>query len=857
MSSESSNKRRTSTLRRQLGLLFAALAVPLLILQIWWSYHDYRGARERAWDDALAFADAVELAVGGFVDQSGQLLRASADRAGTYWLSLESCDEAMRALQGVLLFENVLVVTSEGRIVCSAATVPPGASATEWPWFADWTGEYTVAPAVEADFTGSWIIPLVAPITDADGRVAGAVVGTLPLLELSNLLEIRPGEQRLTTVTDASGIVIARSDEPERWFGRPLPPSTGSDRLVAPGRWVAEGPDLDGVPRTWGQVETDLGWVVYVGVPDAIVFGPALAEAAWHVGGTLLLVLLGVLFGALYYTRIAASLRELAVRTQAVGADEIIPVPLDTPEEVAEVIERLNETLKGRSRAESAERVARDRFASLFDNAVFGISVSTADGRFLQVNRALVEMLGYDSEVALLDAGPLALFDEVSARDRILDDIRSDGSGIITPRDVQLRRADGVSIIARVGGHVRTGPHGEQVFEAIVQDVTEERRRDAQLNQNRKMEAIGQLAGGVAHDFNNLLTVIAGNVELLEDDLPKDDPLRQDLGQIAKATQRASSLTRRLLTFSRPSREGVTTVDIEEVVPELSKMLVPLLGETVTLRHDLSKGTPAVSMDPGELEQIIVNLVLNARDAIGDAGDIVISSRTDARTIEGTPRMGVTVAVKDDGAGMDAAIQQRIFEPFFTTKPMGEGSGLGLSSVYGIVQRVGGDIEVESEVGRGTEIRVWLPVSVESTAADLPRAPDSVEWEASVLVVEDDELVRSFVGRALESCGFDVHLTSGGREALEFVRAADGSVDLVLTDVVMPDMGGIELAEALGDEAPEIPVVFMSGYVDSETFDTETEGLSEPILRKPFTVEDLKLRVAVVLDRTKGIARAG
>lgn len=857
MSPKSPRSRRTSTLKGQLGLLFAALAVPLLLLQIWWSYHDYRGARERAWDDALAFADAVDLAVGQFVDQSGRLLRASAQRSGAGWIASGSCDEDMRSLRGVLPFENVLLVTLQGRIVCSAAPVPAGASAAEWPWFAGWSGTHTIAPAAEADFTGSWIMPLVTPVTDSAGIVSGALVGTLPLLELSSLLEIRPGEERLTTVTDANGAVIARSVEPERWFGRPIPPSTGSDRMVAPGRWVAEGPDLTGVPRTWGQVQTDLGWVVYVGVPDAIVFGPALADALWHVGGTLAVVLLAVLLGALFYTRIAAALRELATRTKAIDAGEVIPVPSDTPEEVAEVIEQLNETLRGRSRAESAERVARDRFASLFDNAVFGISVSTTDGEFLQVNRALAEMLGYESQEALLTAGPEALFGEDAARNALLEEILADGGTLIAPRDVQLRRADGMPIIARVGGHVRTGPHGERVFEAIVQDVTEERRKEEQLHQSQKMEAIGQLAGGVAHDFNNLLTVIAGNVELLEDDLGRDDPLRQDLGQIAKATQRASSLTRRLLTFSRPSREGVKSVDVNEVILELSKMLVPLLGETVSLRHSLADEAPTVSIDPGELEQIIVNLVLNARDAIGDAGEILVLSRMSSRALDGGLRAGVDICVRDDGVGMDAATQQRIFEPFFTTKPMGEGSGLGLSSVYGIVQRVGGSIQVESEVGEGTEIQIWLPSREVARATDAPTTPATIAGGAHILVVEDDELVRSFVGRALTGCGFDVHLTPGGEEALEYVRKGSDKVDLVLTDVVMPGMGGSELAEALAQTIPDTPVLFMSGYVNNEFFDLEPDAAGGAILRKPFTVEELHARVRLALDRTEGVAHAG
>ena len=859
MSSKPPRDSQRHTLRGQLVVLCAALAVPLLLLQIWWGYHDYQGAREEAWADALAFADAVDVMVWQFVDQSGDLLRSSAERSGLEWVSNGECSEDLESLHGVLHFDNVLVMEADGSILCSVAPVPPDADARDWPWYQDWAGEFTLAAPVQADFTDSWVVPLVSPIRAESGELRGALVGTLPLMELSRLLgEFRPDEDRLITLSTADSVIIARSLDAESSLGRRLPPSSGSDRLVAPGRWVAEGPDLNGIPRTWGQVRTDLGWMVYVGLPDAVVLGPALSEAAAHVGGTLAVVLLGLLLAAWSYVRIVRALRELADRAKATEEGIAIAVPPETPQEIAEVMEQLNETLKGRSRAESAERTVRRRYESLFDNAVFGIYISTADGRFLQVNPALVEMLGYESEEALLDAGPLALYPDPEMRRKLIESTLATGETATTTHELEWLKADGTPIVVRVGGHVRSGPQDEPVFEMIVQDITEERRTEDQLRQTQKMEAIGQLAGGVAHDFNNILTVISGNVELLEDDLPEEDPLRADLDQIAKATQRASSLTRRLLTFSRPSREGVRVVDVNEVVSELSRMLVPLIGETVTLTTELSEAPCKVVIDPGELEQLVVNLVLNARDAIGDHGEIEIGSGLESREVDAVVHEGVMLWVTDDGIGMDQATQRRIFEPFFTTKPMGEGTGLGLASVYGILQRVGGEVDVDSEPGRGTTMRIWIPALLDTEIIAPPAPPlDVARGDETILVVEDDELVRAFVGRALRVGGFDVHLTASGTEALEYLRNRTDPVDLVLSDVVMPGLSGPELAERLAIEAPHTPVLFMSGYIDNPFFDEELQKNPESLLRKPFTLHELQDRVRRTLDRGAQATTAG
>lgn len=860
---ETRSARKRHSLRGQTTTLVAALAIPLLVLQAWWSFHDYRSARDRASQDALAFADAISLGLQQFVRQSEELLTARAEVDGAGWLANGDCRAEMASLVEIFAFtENALAVDQNGDIVCSAADVPPDAHARDWPWYSSFQASprFLVGNPVDADFTGSWILPLVVPIVDESGVVTGALVGTVPVLELSRLLGgIQPPDEYLVTVATGDRRVITRSHDAERYAGDPLPPLTGSDVEVGPGRWVASGPDLTGVDRTWGQIEIGLGWVVYVGVPDDVVYGPARAEAITHIALTLFIVLVAMLLAGRSYARIASALRELARQTRLRAGGERLAFSADTPVEITSLVEQFDEAFEGRRRAEEAERIARERFESIFDNAVFGLFVARLDGTFLQVNVALAEMLGHESREALMGVGLPA----VHADPRQWEDIMREAHdvGHMETRDLEWVRADQTPITVRINGKVIEGPDGDPVFEVIVRDVTDEKRTEDELRQTQKMDAIGQLAGGIAHDFNNLLTVIGGNVELLEDDLEDADPLRSDLSQIAKATRRATSLTRRLLMFSRRGKRGEGALDVQEVVPELEQMLVPLIGETVTLTTDLGSDPLPVAIDAGELEQILLNLVLNARDAMPRGGTISVTARiasceetADSEACPDGDDDGVFLSVSDTGVGMDAATQHRIFEPFYTTKPMGKGTGLGLSTVYGIVRRARGVIRVVSAPDQGTSIEIWLPLSSAAPVAELREAEASqAVGTETVLVVEDDELVRNFVSRALSEAGFQVWTADDGQSALDLLRTRGAGMDVVLTDVVMPNLGGQELAERLGLIAPNVPILFMSGYVDNPFLSAELETNPEVFIKKPFSAAELRVRVRRILDRAAGV----
>ena len=388
----------------------------------------------------------------------------------------------------------------------------------------------------------------------------------------------------------------------------------------------------------------------------------------------------------------------------------------------------------------------------------------------------------------------------------------------------------------------------------VCRDVTEQRELEEQLRQSQKMEAVGRLAGGVAHDFNNLVTAITGYGELLLMEMGQDHPSRRDLEEILKAGERASSLTRQLLAFSRRQVLQPKVLDLNQVVSDVERMLRRVIGEDVDLVVEPTPGIRRVEADPGQIEQVLVNLAVNARDAMPRGGTLVVRTdempgdEVEVPDAEETPERWVRLRVRDTGDGIPKEVQDRVFEPFFTTKKQGEGTGLGLAMVYGIVQQSGGQIEVESGPGEGTEFTVFLP-GVDKEVA--PReSRDGLSLEArngeTVLVVEDEEGVRKLVRRTLESRGYEVLEASDG-ETARSVCLGDDCPDLVISDVVMPDMRGPELAAELEASGSELPFLFMSGYPGRE----RTGSLPEDarFLQKPFTAEDLLRQVQEALER--------
>ena len=510
---------------------------------------------------------------------------------------------------------------------------------------------------------------------------------------------------------------------------------------------------------------------------------------------------------------------------------------------------------KGRRESEAALRVSEATYSALVEQAPVGIYRSTPAGRFVSANAALARMLGYNSpaELLTLDLARDVYADPDERRRLIEQDTYTDQ--VYDELEATWKRKDGTRIRVQLSARAIRDKAGHvEFYEAFVRDITTQRQLEAQLAQAQKMEAIGRLAGGVAHDFNNLLTVILSYSDLLLEEIPKDSPHGEDIGQIRKAAQGASELTRQLLAFSRQQVLEPKVVDLNAAVTGIERLLGRVLREDIRLRCTLAADTGTVRVDPGQLEQVIMNLAVNARDAMPKGGQLTVETANvdlDATYMEAHPLAApgryVMLAVTDTGTGMDAATQARIFEPFFTTKEVGKGTGLGLATVHGIVQQSGGFIWVYSEPNHGTCFKIYLPRVDEAVSDVATAAARILRGTETVLVVEDVEAVRAVTRRMLERYGYKVLDAADGEAAVRLAATA-GHIHLLLTDVVMPNVSGRDLAALFAKTYPDTKVVFMSGYTDDAIVrhGILEEGIA--YLQKPFTPESLVSKVRAVLD---------
>ena len=511
---------------------------------------------------------------------------------------------------------------------------------------------------------------------------------------------------------------------------------------------------------------------------------------------------------------------------------------------------------RARKEAEEAMRRSEERFRRLFDSNTIGIVIADLSGGTLEANDAYLDMMGYGRDELL--AGRLS-WDEITPpeyreRDQAaVAQLRQTGAA--KPWEKEMLRKDGKLVPVLMGLAMLSASEGTCI--AYIVDLSSRKLLEEQLRLSQKMEAVGQLAGGVAHDFNNLLTAILGYGSLLASRLAPGAPGREEIDEILRASERAAALTKQLLAFSRKQVLEPVVLDVNELVRNLEKLLRRLIEEDVELVTRLDSSVASVRADPGQLEQVIMNLVVNARDAMPHGGKLTIETANAdldetyaQRHVTVHPGRYVMVAVSDTGIGMDAATKQHIFEPFFTTKEKGKGTGLGLSTVYGIVKQSGGNIWVYSEPGKGTTFKVYLPRVEETAAEGVPPSADSLPavGTETILIVEDEASIRALSRRVLEKRGYRVLEASSGRDALERVRIEEGPIHLLLTDLVMPDMGGTELASRLQQLHPDLRVLFMSGYTDDGVVRNGLLGPGRAFLQKPFTPHALARKVRDALS---------
>jgi hypothetical protein len=508
-----------------------------------------------------------------------------------------------------------------------------------------------------------------------------------------------------------------------------------------------------------------------------------------------------------------------------------------------------------RRRAEVALRKNEEMFRLLFSYNPLPTWVIDLDTlRFLEVNEAAVQQYGYSAaEFRNMSAQDIRPEEE---RARFLTTLERTESGIRHHRQWKHIKKDGKIIQVESISH-ELEYAGRRVRLVVAQDVSERQVLEQQLRQSQKMEAVGRLAGGVAHDFNNLLMVIKGHTELLLNNLSLTDPLTRKIEQIERAADRASSLTRQLLAFSRMQVLQPHVMNLNSVVEDMGKLLPRLIGEDVELVVRTSQNLGAIRADAGQMEQVIMNLAVNARDAMPSGGRFMIETLNadlddSYRSVHPIVRPGsyVVLAVSDTGTGMDADTQAHIFEPFFTTKEQGKGTGLGLATVYGVVKQSGGFIWVYSEMGRGTSFKIYLPrvdQPVENSVA-APSASEEPRGTGTILLAEDEQDVREVAREFLESGGYTVIEARDGAEALNLVEKHQGAIDLLVTDMVMPGMTGQELALRLQEKRAGLRIMYMSGYSESAATESMHGDSSIRLLTKPFSRRALLHSVGELLD---------
>jgi PAS domain S-box-containing protein len=749
-------------------------------------------------------------------------------------------------LDGDLYRGHVDVLRPDGSVACSSRP-RTGATLSGYRGAA-WLGRARAGPLFPARvvFAATGDVSLLAARGTA-GK--GAVVAFVALAPVGRALEAVHGGGRPVEFVVTSGdgrTVLSRSIDPERWVGRPAGgalPAAGGERR-----------DADGTPRLYEQASVaGVGWRLFVGEDEAaaLAAGNRLRERQLLIILTGLVLVVVATFAV--YRRVAVPIRRLGGAVRATSTrTPLEPVPVGGPAEVTELavdvnglIRSVNAELEKRRAAEEKALRSERSYRQMFESSPLPMFIYDASSHaILAANDAAVRDYGYAPEAFLA----MTIEDVTSSENDARSEIR-----LLESSEISTHRAsDGQIIRARTITHpVRFDDR--PAYCMVAEDVGERERIESQLRQTQKMEAVGQLAGGIAHDFNNLLTVIRSVSSLALRTTP-DRSLREQLGQIDNAAARAAELTGQLLAFSRRQVLRPAQLDLNAVVDDTLNMLERVIGDDIELVFERSESVPPIVVDRGQLGQVILNLAVNARDAMSSGGMILV--RTGAVSLDEGYALGhlevqpgeyALLELTDTGAGMDEETRTRAFEPFFTTKA--EGTGLGLATVYGVVKQSGGHITIYSEPGIGTTFRIYFP-SATGVAAELARESvdrDVFAGSETILLVEDSALVRTAVAQVLTAYGYDVLVAASGPEALE-IAAANSGIDLVLTDMVMPEMHGTELAARLAETHPAIKQLFTSGYPAGASAGRHVSAADARFIQRPFVGDELVAEIRSILD---------
>jgi len=741
---------------------------------------------------------------------------------------------------------HIDLIRSDGSVACTSSKPKPAAAVyAGQAWLSP--GAPTVVGPVTDSATGAIVAVIVYPIAGG-----GAMAWFLDLAAVGPKLaeEFASGVNELEfVITTADGhSVVARSINPVSWVGK----NVGNPAFAGAAGGMDRA-DLDGIARWYGEASGPSGWKVYVGADRATALANAapLQERQLGVIAAGLIVVLLAMFVA--YRQVA---RPITALSAAVRVSRDItsraPLPVTGPAEVATLAEDINGLVASVQRELVDRQRAESNYKLLFENHPEPLWVYDLESlRFVEVNKAAIQKYGYPRDeflqMTIEQIRPESELPSLAETLHAIEPASRSGPW-------KHRTKDGSLIDVEITSHV-VDFAGRAARFVMAQDVTEKKKLERQYLQAQRLESLGQLAGGVAHDFNNLLGVILNVTANLKSEIGATDAdSRRDLDRVEKAAQSASRLTRQLLAFARREVVQGTVLNMSEQVAGSTELLRRTLGSHVNLTATLPEDVWPVKMDPGHLEQIVINLAVNSRDAMPKGGNLVISVgnvTVDAAYAQGrgemVPGRYVQLQVSDSGSGMGKSTLDHVFEPFFTTKAVGHGTGLGLATVYGIVKQLGGHIGVYSEVGHGTTVTVLIPatdapVPAKVIAPIAHRDPGT----GTVLVVEDYEDLRDLIEEILKAAGYRVLTAPDGAAGLTLAREHSGEIDALLTDIVMPHMLGPDLADQMKADNPGLRILFMSGHAQP-ALGTTTLAPGTELLQKPFMAEELLDKLHEVL----------
>ena len=862
------------SLRSRLILLVLATIVPLTaftVVRRWIDYHeDIAVAGQKTLELSRSLAIAIEKDIEGRIAALEVLAQSD-------WLARDNLDRFRERADTVIRDQfpgsHILLLRPDGQQVMNTR-FPPG-SPVALPRREALASLRQVMetgrPAVSGVYVGVTAMrPLVSievPVKRQDGFIP-YILSLHPPADsfAATIARLRLPEGWVATIYDQNGTIVSRNIDPARHVGEPALPGLLA-ALQSGKEGVSRKVSREGVPLLAAQARIPpTGWSVMLGVPLESITGPAIDEVLRTLAEAAAVLLVGLALALLLarqVTRPMAALRSLAA-AGATDPDRVLAAPGTGLDEADEVVMALRDAERRRRESER-QREQAERFARrIFETSQDVMFVTDGYGTFREVSPSVRAVLGYDPAEMVGRSGSDFTFPDDLEATRAEIRAAKRGRAIRNFRSRYLHR----------DGHVvpmdwmAVWSEADRSLFFIGRDMTESDRREAELRQAQKMEAVGQLTGGVAHDFNNILMIIQANVEAMEEEPALAPDLRRRIDGIGRAAGRAAGLTRQLLAFSRKQALSPRATDINALVAETARLLARTLGARIEIGLELAADAWPVEIDRGQLDAALVNLALNARDAMPAGGRLTIATRNATLTEAGARALAapatdvragdyVVLSVTDTGTGMSPEIRDKVFEPFFTTKELGRGTGLGLSMVYGFIRQSRGHVEIESAPGEGTTFRLWLPRSAAEgeMAADPGARAGGRGGPERILVVEDDDLVRSGVVTLLRSLGYVSLEAADAAQGLAVLEAAgkDGAppVDLVLTDIVMPGaMTGRGLAEEVARRFPGVRLVFMTGYSElgQQASPAQAFGPDARLLLKPFRKADLARTLREALE---------